>query len=121
MLIQLKLSDILGRLGTDEFLVSILNNSSEKQIEELALKIIEDFANTDIVVNDTNNQTLKKTICIGMDKFVLNSEKTINESIKHSDIALYEAKNKGRSQFLKYSDLTAADGVEIFDESIEFF
>ncbi len=113
--------DLVGRLGTDEFLVSILNNSSEKQIEELALKIIEDFANTDIVVNDTNNQTLKKTICIGMDKFVLNSEKTINESIKHSDIALYEAKNKGRSQFLKYSDLTAADGVEIFDESIEFF
>ena len=35
------------------------NNSSEKQIEELALKIIEDFANTDIVVNDANNQTLK--------------------------------------------------------------
>ena len=56
-----------------------------------------------------------------MDKFILSSNHTLNDSIKHSDIALYEAKNKGRSQFLKYSDLTAADGVEIFDSSIDLF
>ncbi len=56
-----------------------------------------------------------------MNKFVLNSKETINDSIKHSDIALYEAKNKGRSQFLKYSDLTAADGIQIFDDAVEFF
>lgn len=113
--------DLVGRLGTDEFLVSILSNSNENDIENLALKIIDDFADTNIIVNEQTKQVLKKTICIGMDKFVLNSEKTINDSIKHSDIALYEAKNKGRSQFLKYNDLTAADGIEIFDESIELF
>ncbi|WP_198305763.1 GGDEF domain-containing protein [Arcobacter vandammei] len=113
--------DLVGRLGTDEFLVSILSNSNEEEIEALALKIIDDFADTNIVVNDEHKQILKKTICIGMDKFILSSQKTINDSIKHSDIALYEAKNKGRSQFLKYSDLTASDGVEIFDESIELF
>ena len=113
--------DLVGRLGTDEFLVSILNSSSEDETEKIALKIIEDFANTDIVVNEESKQILKKTICIGMDKFILSSNHTLNDSIKHSDIALYEAKNKGRSQFLKYSDLTAADGVEIFDSSIDLF
>ena len=113
--------DLVGRLGTDEFLVSILSNSNENQVESLALKIIDDFANTDIIVDDKNKQILKKTICIGMNKFVLNSKETINDSIKHSDIALYEAKNKGRSQFLKYSDLTAADGIQIFDDAVEFF
>jgi two-component system, cell cycle response regulator len=113
--------DLVGRLGTDEFLVSILNSSSEDEAEKIALKIIEDFANTDIVVNEESKQILKKTICIGMDKFILSSNHTLNDSIKHSDIALYEAKNKGRSQFLKYSDLTAADGVEIFDSSIDLF
>ena len=57
-----------------------------------------------------------------MNKFVLNSKETINDSIKHSDVALYEAKKiKGRSQFLKYSDLTAADGIQIFDDAVEFF
>lgn len=113
--------DLVGRLGTDEFLVSILNNSNERQIESLALKIIEDFANADIIVNDETKQVLKKTVCIGMDKFVLNSQETINDSIKHSDIALYEAKNRGRSQFLKYSDLTDADGMQIFDNAVELF
>ncbi len=113
--------DLVGRLGTDEFLVSILSNSNENQVESLALKIIDDFANTDIIVDDKNKQILKKTICIGMNKFVLNSKETINDSIKHSDVALYEAKNKGRAQFLKYSDLTAADGIQIFDDAVEFF
>ncbi len=113
--------DLVGRLGTDEFLVSILHTSNEDDIEALAKKIIDDFASADIIVNEETKQILKKTICIGMEKFLINSSKTINDAIKHSDIALYEAKNKGRSQFLKYSDLTAADGVEIFDESIELF
>lgn len=113
--------DLVGRLGTDEFLVSILNKSSLEEVEQLALNIISDFANVDIIVNNETKQILKKTICIGMDTFKLNSTKTINGAIKHSDIALYEAKNNGRSQFLKYSDILDEDGVELFHENIDFF
>ena len=106
--------DMVGRLNGDEFLVSILNNASEFQACELAKKIIADFAEISILVNEEKKQTLKKTICIGFEVYRLNSEITITECIKNADIALYEAKNKGRSQLFKFSDLSAEDTIDLF-------
>lgn len=106
--------DMVGRLNGDEFLVSILNNASEFQACELAKKIISDFAEISILVNEEKNQSLKKTICIGFEVYRLNSEITITECIKNADIALYEAKNKGRSQLFKFSDLSAEDTIDLF-------
>ena len=106
--------DMVGRLNGDEFLVSILNNASEFQACELAKKIIADFAEISILVNEEKNQSLKKTICIGFEVYRLNSEITITECIKNADIALYEAKNKGRSQLFKFSDLSAEDTIDLF-------
>ena len=59
--------DMVGRLNGDEFLVSILNSSSEYQSEELAKKIISDFAEINILINEEKNQFLKKTVCIGFE------------------------------------------------------
>ena len=106
--------DMVGRLNGDEFLVSLINNSSEYQAEELAKKIISDFAEINILVNEESNQTLKKTICIGFEVYRLHSDITITDCIKNADIALYEAKNKGRSQLFKYSDLSAEDTIDLF-------
>ncbi len=106
--------DMVGRLNGDEFLVSLVNNSSEYQAEELAKKIISDFAKISILVNEEKNQTLKKTICIGFEVYKVNSEITITECIKNADISLYEAKNKGRSQLFKFSDLSAEDTIDLF-------
>lgn len=106
--------DMVGRLNGDEFLVSILNNASEFQACELAKKIIADFAEVNILVNEEKNQILKKTICVGFEVYRLNSEITITECIKNADIALYEAKNKGRSQLFKFSDLSAEDTIDLF-------
>ena len=41
--------DMVGRLNGDEFLVSILNATSEYQVEEIAKKIISDFAEINII------------------------------------------------------------------------
>ena len=106
--------DMVGRLNGDEFLVSILNNASEYQVCELAKKIISDFAEVNILVNAQTKQTLKKTICIGFEVYTLNSNNTITDCIKNADIALYEAKNKGRSELFKYSDLAEEDTIELF-------
>ncbi len=106
--------DMVGRLNGDEFLVSILNTTGEYQVEELAKKIISDFAEVNILVNEEKNQTLKKTICIGFEVYRLNSEITITDCIKNADIALYEAKNKGRSQLFKFGDLSAEDTIDLF-------
>ena len=106
--------DMVGRLNGDEFLVSLVNSSNEYQAEELAKKIISDFAEVSILVNEEKNQILKKTICIGFEVYRLHSDITITECIKNADIALYEAKNKGRSQLFKFSDLNAEDTIDLF-------
>ena len=106
--------DMVGRLNGDEFLVSILNNTSEYQAEELAKRIISDFAEISILVNEEKKQLLKKTICIGFEVYRLHSDITNTDCIKNADIALYEAKNKGRSQLFKFSDLSAEDTIDLF-------
>jgi diguanylate cyclase (GGDEF)-like protein len=105
---------MVGRLNGDEFLVSILNNTSEYQAEELAKRIIYDFAELSILINEEKNLRLKKTICIGFEVYKTNSNISITECIKNTDIALYEAKNKGRSQLFKFSDLSAEDNIDLF-------
>ena len=106
--------DMVGRLNGDEFLVSILNNASEYQAEELAKRIIYDFAELSILVNEEKNLHLKKTICIGFEVYRLNADVSITDCIKNADIALYEAKNKGRSQLFKFGDLSAEDNIDLF-------
>ena len=59
-------------------------------------------------------QILKKTICIGFEVYNLNGSNTITDCIKNADIALYEAKNKDRSEFFKFSDLEDEDTIELF-------
>ena len=106
--------DMVGRLNGDEFLVSILNNVNEHQAAQLAQQIILDFAEVSILVNEETKQKLKKTICVGFEVYNINSQSTITDCIKNADIALYEAKNKGRSEFFKFSELSDEDTIELF-------
>ena len=106
--------DMVGRLHGDEFLVSILNNVNEHQAAQLAQQIILDFAEVSILVNEETKQKLKKTICVGFEVYNINSQSTITDSIKNADIALYEAKNKGRSQLFKFSELNDEDTIDLF-------
>ena len=107
--------DMVARLNADEFLVSILSNSNKDQAIDVAKKIIEEFATVDIIVNDETGQALKKTICIGFEVLDTNSEtQNITNAIKNADIALYEAKNKGRSEFFEFSSLQEEDTIDLF-------
>ena len=105
--------DMVGRLNSDIFLVS-LNDSNEIQACNIAKKIISDFSKIDILVDKKSGQTLKKTICIGLEKYLPNYKISLDDSIKNADTALYEARNKGRSQFFKFSDLKSEDNIELF-------
>ncbi|PRM88435.1 GGDEF domain-containing protein [Aliarcobacter cryaerophilus] len=106
--------DIVGRLETDTFLVSILSNDDENQACEVAKKIISDFSKARVIVNEENRQTLQKTVSIGFEKFVLNSNMSLDDAIKNADIALVEAKNKGRGEFLKFSKINSSDNFKLF-------
>lgn len=94
--------DIVARLTGDEFLVALVSNSSIAYAEKVAKKIIENFACVEVVVNPDTNQTLKKTVCIGISIYPNDSE-DINQVLKNADNFLYEAKNKGRSKVAFYT------------------
>ena len=106
--------DIVGRLETDTFLVSILSNDDENQACEVAKRIISDFSKARIIVDEENRQTLQKTVSIGFEKFVLNSNMSLDDAIKNADIALVEAKNKGRGEFMKFSKINSIDNFKLF-------
>ena len=97
--------DTVARLTGDEFLIAVQSTSDISEISLIANKIIEDFANTKVTVND-HGQTLQKTISIGFDCLEVNSEtSSIDNTIKNADIALNEAKNLGRSRYMNFSDV----------------
>lgn len=106
--------DMVARLSGDEFLISMLSTTSESDIAKIAQNIIKDFAEVKVTVNGLGH-TLQKTICIGYDVFNTSDDSdTIDKTIKNADIALYEAKNRGRSQFFNYKDLTPDDTIDLF-------
>lgn len=106
--------DMVARLSGDEFLISMLSSNSEEEVTKIAQNIIDDFSKIEVPVNE-KGQTLKKTVCIGMDVFdTHDSNDTIDRTIKNADIALYEAKNRGRSQHFNYKNLKVEDTIELF-------
>jgi len=102
--------DIVARLTGDEFLVALVNIPSQDEIINIAQKIIDEFAELEIIVDEDTDQKLKKTICIGISSYPSDNE-DINQVLKNADTFLYEAKNKGRSQIAVYKkeDVSSID------------
>ncbi|MCK5111257.1 MAG: GGDEF domain-containing protein [Arcobacteraceae bacterium] len=94
--------DIVARLTGDEFLIALLDLPASSYAIEIAQRIIEKFAQTQVVIDEKKDLVLKKTICIGISSYPQDNKK-IAEVLKNADSFLYEAKNKGRSQYAVYS------------------
>jgi len=92
--------DIVARLSGDEFLVALLNKDDDTSFD-IAQKIVNDFANTKIVIDEETQRILQKTICIGVSTYPRDN-KDINIVLKDADISLYNAKNMGRSKVVIY-------------------
>lgn len=93
--------DIVARLSGDEFLVALVNLSSSNIAQTIAERVIKEFAQVEVVVNEETLQTLKKTICVGISSYPQDGS-NIDQVLKNADIFLYEAKNKGRSSYAVY-------------------
>ncbi len=109
---HIKEYDLVARLAGDEFLVAITSTQNYSEIIKIANIIIEDFGKVEVKVDDKGH-CLKKTICIGIDGFEVNKEISIDDIIKNADIALYEAKNKGRSQTVYFQEAQTAT-IDLF-------
>ncbi len=109
---SVRISDIVIKMSEDEFLVILLNVINENNATIVTDKLINNFSNRKVLVNDDTKQTLKKTICVGMSIYP-DDATNIDDAIKKADVALYEARNIGRSKYYKYSEESV--------NSIDFF
>ena len=88
---SLRTSDLVARFGGEEFCI-VLEDISKKDTKVLFEKIRLNFEENVIKINDIS---LKYTVSLGV---AYGKSKDINEMLKISDNALYEAKDTGRNK-----------------------
>lgn len=109
---SIRISDIVIKMSEDEFLVILLNVINENNATIVTDKLINNFSTRKVLVNEETSQTLKKTICVGMSIYP-DDATNVDDAIKRADIALYEARNMGRSKSYKYSE-ESANTIDFF-------
>ena len=107
----LRKSDVIARIESDEFFIVLNNISNENNAIIVADKIINNFKEIKVIVDEETNQTLMKTVCTGISIYP-DDASNLEDIFKFSDIALYEARNNGRSQLFKYKKEAAT--IELF-------
>ena len=92
-------ADLAIRYGGEEFLIMLHNASAEGAIN-VAKKIHSAFGS--IIFNVTANETIQKTISIGIAQFPSDGD-SIWKCIKYADTALYSAKSTGRNKIVEFT------------------
>lgn len=95
---SLRASDTVARVGGDEFVVIVSEGASEDSCTKICLKILDAFSRPFFV----EDREMFITPSIGVALFPDDSV-DIDTLIKHSDVAMYKAKEAGRSTFKFYS------------------
>ncbi len=96
---EIRKSDLAVRYGGEEFLVLLLSCEQEGAIA-VGTKIKECFEH--IVFESDLGDTFSCTLSIGVSLFPHDAN-SVSLAIKYADIALYQAKNRGRNQIICFS------------------
>jgi len=103
----LRETDTVARLGGDEFVILLPEMNDEKQLTEVAKKILSAVGKPFLLAG----QDLRVTVSIGISVFPLDGEDE-QTLVKNADIAMYHAKEGGKNNFSFYSDELNADSLE---------
>lgn len=103
-------SDVVGRIGGDEFLVLFRNVPSQKILRNRCQQVVSAMAKT----YENGEDKLPFSISIGVSLFPAHG-KGYTDLFRHADKALYEAKRCGKNQFVVYrpSLLNAEGSAEV--------
>ena len=89
----LRRSDISFRYGGEEFIIICPNTNKDEVRRTVENKVF-----------NYESQDIKITISIGISEYRHNSKISIFQSVKESDMAMYEAKHQGRNKVVIYDD-----------------
>ena len=90
--------DVVVRMGGDEFIVVLKNVKGPQQVNETAARINEALSAPVIV----DGRPLVTTVSIGVSLYPRDGT-DIGELLRHSDTAMYQAKDRGRNNFQLFS------------------
>ncbi len=91
-------TDIVGRMGGDEFIVYLANVNSKKTAEKVAAKLCTAVCTLSVEKEEWRDISASFGVAFG------NSNSNWETLYHQSDIALYDAKQKGKNQYSLYTD-----------------
>jgi len=103
----MRTSDIVARLGGDEFVILLTSLAEAADAERVAQKLLELFAEPIRI----GPHELRVTPSIGLALYPTHGTDAIT-LMRHADLAMYQAKNKGRNRVQVYSDQMDAPSVD---------
>lgn len=95
----LRASDVVARMGGDEFVILLPEITDFSRISAIASKVLAAFADP-ILLND---KECRVTASLGISVFGVDAEDGAT-MMKHADAAMYVAKDEGRDNFQFYSE-----------------
>ena len=103
----LRQSDILGRLGGEEFAV-LLPETALEEAAEVAERLRATIASMDLRIMGPGS-CIRVTISIGVTEFQRNKDviPSLDAALEQADRALYEAKRRGRNQVVVLAEASA--------------
>jgi diguanylate cyclase (GGDEF)-like protein len=96
---SLRKEDIVGRIGGDEFAVVLMDVEKKEDVHAVINKIID--ASKKVV--RINNIEVYATLSLGATVSNTEVQKSYKELLKEADIAMYDAKKKGKNQYRIYN------------------
>ncbi len=101
---QCRESDLVARIGGDEFVVLVTDKNSEAGLARLATRIIEQMRQP--IIHQGHECRFGVSIGIAQERM---SRDDARQLLVNADIALYRAKEKGRNRYEFFSDDLAAE------------
>ena len=90
--------DIVVRMGGDEFIVILKEVANTAQVNEAAERIIEALSRPVVI----NGRSIVTTVSIGVSLYPRDGA-DMEELLRHSDTAMYQAKERGRNNWQVFS------------------
>lgn len=100
-------TDIVGRLGGDEFIVALCDQESSSNVEKVAMKILRSFEDPFVL----GQEIAHVSTSIGITTFPQDGT-NFDELLKNADQAMYAAKSDGRGKFHFFTEAMQTDAID---------